>query len=685
MTDEEAKAAFWAAVGDPDPSSIEIAQDIALEHGWKLWQLGEERADELKMWFGHHKKDPKWESVGGFWYGDHDSGCDWKISWRQFSGSQFSGARRAGTYVIEVFFDFLESHHTDHPAREQWQWESSGIYDTIYDARRAAVRYCWYALKVMKNGYADDASAQLVRNLIEARQLDEVIPEINPALDPEEAFWAAVEDPDPSSMEIAKDIALENGFKLWRLGEDRGELEFDPEAILQFRSLGTFYYKDKDGNYNGGEWRVREGFNAPRFKVELRFEYQGEAWEIVVPMPAMTLASARAIGAQRIWTAVTEMKEGQANGRNLTFIRSMIYTGRPEQLPAELNPARLGEEDPKADTVMQILRDPQGGEGAMTIAQDFMLENGMKLQDVGESLATMMSALKDDVADPSWESVGAFPAQFGTGGYFDGAYWLAWQSSTGKKWLIKIYVWYQGEQWNSEGTEPSNVRYASLNEARIRASQEAWHIVKLMRRVMNNRGGFTHTPRAFKAYLAANPLWSHATLPRELNPMRNKNPDDLAAARDKYKEFHRYDPKDVGAFSSSFTIPKRVRLAGRGKWVTYRSSKVDPSTLEKPKRPIDYIHEHDAGVYTYIKDDEPDTDVPEKFRDVAALVKLGECLGFCVIDADGEEVEAEGTNPLPELYSTPDGTCLFVIQGKREVLAMSWGGALGVFARGIDG
>ena len=112
---------------------------------------------------------------------------------------------------------------------------------------------------------------------------------------------------------------------------------------------------------------------------------------------------------------------------------------------------------------------------------------------------------------------------------------------------------------------------------------------------------------------------------------------------------------------------------------------MDPSTLKKPKRPIDYIHEHDAGVETYIKDPHPDTDVPEEFTDVGALVKLGDCLGFCVVGCDGEEVEAEATSPLPELYSTPDGKCLFVIQSKKDVLAASWGGALGVYARGIDG
>lgn len=345
MSDADDKARFWAAVEDPDPSSIEVAQDIALEHGWKLWQLAEECADTRTLWFGHRTKKAEWESVGGFWFRARGSqnGCDWKVT---LPAKRHTRMQRGVfvNYVIEMFFEYFGSGTlADH---EQWQWESSGLYPTIYEARRAAARYAWHALKVMKNGYADGATSKAVREVIEARHPDELIPELNP----------------------------------------------------------------------------------------------------------------------------------------------------------------------------------------MT-----------------------------------------------------------------------------------------------------------------------------------------------------------KNPDDLAAAREKYREFHRYDSKDVGAFPKAFTIPKRMRLAGKGKWVTYRSSKVDPSTLEKPKRPIDYIHEHDAGVRTYIKDADPDTDVPEKFRDVGALVKLGECLGFCVIDGDGEEVEAEGRAPLPELYTTPDGKCLFVIQGKRDVLAMTWGGGLGVFARGIDG
>ncbi len=171
-------------------------------------------------------------------------------------------------------------------------------------------------------------------------------------------------------------------------------------------------------------------------------------------------------------------------------------------------------------------------------------------------------------------------------------------------------------------------------------------------------------------------------------PSRTRVQDIPADAVAKYQEFHRYEPKQIGAFPVSFHIPRVVYRAGKAKWVTYRSAKVDPETLRKPRTPIDYIHEHDAGVVTYMvnhKDaDGEEVDVPERFQ-VDALVRLGICLGFCFEDLDGEKSEVQSRRPMPDLYTTPDGKCLLVVQSRQKVLAMTWGGALGVFARGIDG
>ncbi len=168
------------------------------------------------------------------------------------------------------------------------------------------------------------------------------------------------------------------------------------------------------------------------------------------------------------------------------------------------------------------------------------------------------------------------------------------------------------------------------------------------------------------------------------------------AAVAKFKEFHRFEPTKITEFHKSFKIPTEMQPVGRAKSTTYRSGKVDPETGKKPKRSIDYIHEHDAGVVCYLPVDDADLDelevqrapvtVPRDFASTEALVKLGESLGCAFqIEGDEEPWDIESVSPLPELYCTPDGKCLMIIQGRREILAMIWGGALGVFRRGIDG
>lgn len=169
---------------------------------------------------------------------------------------------------------------------------------------------------------------------------------------------------------------------------------------------------------------------------------------------------------------------------------------------------------------------------------------------------------------------------------------------------------------------------------------------------------------------------------------RRQYPDAALEAVKKYADFHRYDPKKI-VVGEKFSIPKRMYRAGTAKWVAYRSAKVDPSTLRKPRSPVNYIHEHDAGVVTYLPRagdaDGSGVDVPARFRDALALTRLGGLLGFCYEDANGTDCEAQGTEPLPDLYTTPCGKCLLIIQGGRDVLAMTWGGGLGVYPRGIDG
>jgi len=524
-----------------------------------------------------------------------------------------------------------------------------------------------------------------------------------------EAFFDAMVDPDPSSTEVAQDIALEHGFKLWKLGERQARLDLDPEEIARYASMGTFYFRDENNKWNGGEWKVQER-GPKQYRVRWNYQYHGHQWEWLSAVGYPSREAARTDAVDELWWALDQMKKANAAGETLEHVKMRIFEKKPHtavhgwasqmrgeavesplSFPAELNPAR-SEED-ALQVFWAAINDPDPS--SIQVAQDIALEQGWKLLELGEMNAQRINDPWTIEPSPYTISVGAF--YYTSRGERSGVTWsVGWyeRQVIGKVYRITLrYAYAQqeiairaGQLPMSTTWQPQPMTFENAKVALDRAIGEAWHAFRVMK--TNDAIGIP-----FDQTMEMITQGFDDDTPSELisNPTMRKNPhdddgdDELDAARDKYEEFHRYAPKKVGAFPASFKIPKRMRLAGKAKWVTYRSGKVDPATLKKPRKPVDYIHEHDAGVMTYIKDDEPDTDVPEKFRDVGALVLLGQCLGFCVKDADGEEVEAEGKAPLPELYTTPDGKCLFVIQDKRDVLAMSWGGGLGVFARGIDG
>jgi len=162
--------------------------------------------------------------------------------------------------------------------------------------------------------------------------------------------------------------------------------------------------------------------------------------------------------------------------------------------------------------------------------------------------------------------------------------------------------------------------------------------------------------------------------------------DEIDIAVAIYEGFHRFAPRKVGEFHPSMKIPSRVNKQGPAVDVLYRSNKTDPETLKKPRKPIDYIHEHDSkGVFTYLPRGPGElVETPHWIRDAKALCRLGHCLGF-KFKRDGKIVEAKGKKPLPELYCTANGKALVVVQDKRDVLALVWGGKLDVEPRGIVG
>lgn len=165
--------------------------------------------------------------------------------------------------------------------------------------------------------------------------------------------------------------------------------------------------------------------------------------------------------------------------------------------------------------------------------------------------------------------------------------------------------------------------------------------------------------------------------------------EDADDAREMFQRFHRFAPRKVGDFAAGFSIPKTCRKLGKAIYVTYRSDKVDPGTLKRPHKPVDYIHEHDAGVGLYLPGDVAgyaSIDVPSWITKVTALSLIGLYTGVGYEDATiKRKLEIEATAPYPEIYTIPSGKALIVVQGKSKVVALTWGGGLGVEGRGIVG
>lgn len=196
-----------------------------------------------------------------------------------------------------------------------------------------------------------------------------------------------------------------------------------------------------------------------------------------------------------------------------------------------------------------------------------------------------------------------------------------------------------------------------------------------------------------------------------------------ATAVRKYTEFQAKDPRKA-VYGASICIPTHLYLAGSAEWVFYASRKWG-SELNY------YMHEHGWGVKTYLpglKGAER-VEVPQRFRDVECttkcggfhgdcadedhgLVLLGQCrggpakmpfklsevksfvgqeantgegLGFIYTYDDGSIGGAMVDSPYPDLYCTPDGKCLLVIENHKKIRAMIWGGSMCVKDVGIVG
>lgn len=158
-----------------------------------------------------------------------------------------------------------------------------------------------------------------------------------------------------------------------------------------------------------------------------------------------------------------------------------------------------------------------------------------------------------------------------------------------------------------------------------------------------------------------------------------------------YKRFHQLEPRRVGEFPASFTIPREAFYVGEALQVLYRSDKLNPVT-SIDEGIIDYFHDHEGGVRMYRCDrageeDGPLKPLPERVWKQEALTELGlRCLGFSYKNWEGHIVDGRPKGRQPELYAAPpNGKVLYVVEDKRRVVAIMLGGRLKVTRAGIEG
>lgn len=173
---------------------------------------------------------------------------------------------------------------------------------------------------------------------------------------------------------------------------------------------------------------------------------------------------------------------------------------------------------------------------------------------------------------------------------------------------------------------------------------------------------------------------------RAFGPRKNPETDTKEAER-LYRIFHQFEPRKVGAFASGFSIPRRATHVGEAKTMYYTSDKLNPTTGEDEGAQR-YYHPHEGDVYMLVTDKGAQghvVEVPRWIHGVGSLVLLGQCDGFEYEDFDGDLQEAQATGRKPEWYCIPSGKALLVVQDKKKVLAIVYGGSLDVEWRGVVG
>lgn len=165
------------------------------------------------------------------------------------------------------------------------------------------------------------------------------------------------------------------------------------------------------------------------------------------------------------------------------------------------------------------------------------------------------------------------------------------------------------------------------------------------------------------------------------NPSNSVNalPPGFRRAVRLFEDFHQYEPKDARPLPASVVVPEFVELVGACTYVTYRSDKWNDGTH-------DYVHDIESfprvkvgkvsrgGTYR----------LPARISDAATLVALNKrALGFGYEEQSGELVDATARNC--QWFWHPGGKALLLIQDRKRLKVVIWGGKLDWKPQGLVG
>lgn len=356
----------------------------------------------------------------------------------------------------------------------------------------------------------------------------------------------------------------------------------------------------------------------------------------------------------------------------------------------------------KAETLFaRALRTP--GAQSVDVAQDIALANNIKLGAFSEKVAEINGY--HTIAHAG--SIGEFELDDA------GLTWVRWETEPDRRnyagtGTLTMQYSFRGQEWNTSMGLSRAARHIEsiasrgdidVNAARDwrrRALEYAWLAVKVFKDEDEGLGDkkLTHELMAtikercadfdYIEPITADELFENPARARRRNGKPEHDVRDEENAVDKYREFNSFDPKKL-VYVDGSPIPAKLRCLGEATQIVYESMKVIPDNGVKPRKPQGYFHDHEGDVFTYVPDAAGDTDTPSFVLECDALALIGTCIEFSYKGEDGEKGKGKATKPYPEVYCTPNGRALLVIQSKKTVLAIIYGGGLGVESRGIVG